>query len=36
MAQRGALEITQGGEVVDGASARGPIRLRLPAAWGRR
>jgi hypothetical protein len=26
---RGVLEITQRGEVVDGASARGPIRLRL-------
>ncbi len=30
MAEHGALEILQGGEVVDGASARGPIRLRLP------
>lgn len=26
----GALEVTQGGEVVDPASACGPIRLRLP------
>lgn len=29
---RGALEITQGGHAVDPATARGPIRLRLPAA----
>ena len=28
----GALEVTQGGEVVDGRSAKGPIRLRLPVA----
>ena len=27
---RGALEITQGGRVVDPSRARGPIRLRLP------
>ena len=26
----GRLEVTQRGEVVDGRSARGPIRLRLP------
>ena len=26
----GALEVTQGGEVVDLATARGPIRLRRP------
>lgn len=26
---RGLLDITQGGRVVDGATARGPIRLRL-------
>jgi Protein of unknown function (DUF3253) len=30
MADDGRLEVTQGGEVVDIASARGPIRLRLP------
>ena len=30
MADRGELEVTQGGEVVDGRSARGPIRLRRP------
>lgn len=30
MVSRGALEVTQGGEVVDPATARGPIRLRLP------
>lgn len=29
MAERGALEVTQGGVVVDGRDARGPIRLRL-------
>ncbi|WP_354698312.1 hypothetical protein DSM112329_03984 [Paraconexibacter sp. AEG42_29] len=29
----GSLEVTQGGEVVDGREARGPIRLRsVPAA----
>ena len=28
LADRGVLDITQGGEVVDGPSARGPIRLR--------
>lgn len=27
---RGALEMTQGGHVVDPSSARGPVRLRLP------
>ena len=27
----GRLEITQGGHVVDPSTARGPIRLRLPA-----
>jgi hypothetical protein len=27
---RGELEVTQSGEVVDLAAARGPIRLRLP------
>jgi len=26
---RGALDITQGGHIVDGSRARGPIRLRL-------
>ena len=30
MADRGEIEITQKGEVVDGRSARGPIRLRTP------
>lgn len=25
----GAVDITQGGEVVDGSTARGPIRIRL-------
>lgn len=28
MADDGRLEVTQGGEVVDGHTARGPIRLR--------
>jgi hypothetical protein len=28
LADRGALDVTQKGEVVDGRSARGPIRLR--------
>lgn len=32
MAEHGTLEITQAGEVVDGAMARGPIRLRLPGS----
>ena len=31
MAERGELEVTQSGGVVDIATARGPIRLRLPA-----
>lgn len=31
MADRGELEVTQRGEVVDGRTARGPIRLRFPA-----
>jgi hypothetical protein len=30
MADAGRLEVTQGGEVVDGRAARGPIRLRRP------
>ena len=30
MADDGRLEVTQSGEVVDGRSAKGPIRLRLP------
>ena len=30
MADDGRLEVTQRGEVVDGRSARGAIRLRLP------
>ena len=28
LADRGALDVTQRGEVVDGRTARGPIRLR--------
>jgi len=31
LADDGRLEVTQKGQVVDGRSARGPIRLRLPA-----
>jgi hypothetical protein len=31
LADRGELEVTQRGEVVDGRAARGPIRLRRPA-----
>ncbi len=31
MADAGRLEVTQSGRVVDGRSARGPIRLRLPS-----
>ena len=30
MADRGELEVTQRGVVVDGRTARGPIRLRRP------
>jgi hypothetical protein len=30
MVDRGELEVTQRGQVVDPAAARGPIRLRLP------
>lgn len=30
MADRGELEVTQKGVVVDGRAARGPIRLRRP------
>ena len=30
MVARGELEVTQGGEVVDIGSARGPVRLRRP------
>ena len=30
MADDGRLEVTQGGEVVDGRTARGAIRLRRP------
>lgn len=30
MADRGALQITQGGQVVDARTAQGAIRLRLP------
>jgi hypothetical protein len=29
----GKLEVTQGGEVVDLASAHGPIRLRRGSKW---
>jgi hypothetical protein len=32
LADDGALEVTQRGEVVDGRAARGPIRLRTPRA----
>jgi hypothetical protein len=31
MADRGEIEVTQKGDIVDGPSARGPIRLRLPS-----
>ena len=31
LAAAGRLEITQGGAIVDPATARGPLRLRLPA-----
>jgi hypothetical protein len=30
LAQAGAVEVTQGGEVVDVRSARGPVRVRWP------
>ena len=30
LVRRGELEVTQSGNVVDPAEARGPIRLRLP------
>ncbi len=30
MTDDGEIEVTQKGEVIDGRSARGPIRLRLP------
>lgn len=30
LADAGRVEVTQKGEVVDGRTARGPIRLRLP------
>jgi hypothetical protein len=32
LADRGELEVTQGGTVVDGRAARGPVRLRRPAS----
>ncbi|MGL4573516.1 MAG: DUF3253 domain-containing protein [Burkholderiaceae bacterium] len=32
LAQSGQLQVTQGDHPVDAASARGPIRLRLPPA----
>ena len=32
MADEGRLEVTQSGEVVDGRTARGAIRLRLPSS----
>ena len=31
LADEGRLEVTQSGEVVDGRTARGAIRLRLPS-----
>jgi hypothetical protein len=31
MADAGRLEVTQAGRVVDGRTARGPIRLRRPS-----
>ena len=31
MADEGRLEVTQSGQVVDGRTARGAIRLRLPS-----
>ena len=34
MADEGRLEVTQGGEVVDGRTARGPIRLRRAIGGG--
>jgi hypothetical protein len=34
LADRGALDVTQRGEVVDGRTARGPIRLRARDAGG--
>lgn len=34
MADAGELEVTQKGEVVDGRTARGAIRLRLPGTPG--
>ncbi len=33
LATAGRIEITQRGHVVDGATAKGPIRLRLPRTW---
>ena len=30
LASAGAVEVTQGGEVVDVATARGPVRIRRP------
>ena len=30
LAEAGAVEVTQGGEVVDVATARGPVRVRRP------
>lgn len=30
LADAGRLEVTQGGRVVDGRAARGPVRLRRP------
>ena len=29
LADRGTVDVTRGGEIVDGRDARGPIRLRL-------
>ena len=33
LAAEGAIEVTQGGTVVDVASARGPVRLRRGSTW---
>lgn len=32
LAATGAVQVTQGGMVVDGTTARGPVRLRRPPA----
>lgn len=33
LATEGTIEVTQGGTVVDAASARGPVRLRRGSTW---